>query len=121
MINQMAEVCRLLNLVAAQQQEIYGLKRAAQEHALQALSNMAQADDALVAKDAEIAKLQTGHDLYEVVRRMSVPQFLDAYLLNRNAGQPFDDIVAGMAHEFGLAVRRNTGQASTLDAGAERD
>ena len=55
---------------------------------------------------AEIAKLQTGHDLYEVVRRMSVPQFLDAYLLNRNAGQPFDDIVAGMAHEFGLTVRK---------------
>ena len=106
MINQMAEVCRLLNLVAAQQQEIYGLKRAAQEHALQALSNMAQADDALVAKDAEIAKLQTGHDLYEVVRRMNVLQFHSAFILNRDNGIPFDGIVAGMAPFFGLTVRK---------------
>ena len=109
--------------------EIAALKRAAQEQALQAVADFGQAQlnikrydhfcsydgggpaEAVEAADgefvryedvaAEIAKLQTGHDLYEVVRRMSVPQFLDAYLLNRNAGQPFDEIVAGMAHEFG--------------------
>ena len=55
---------------------------------------------------AEIATLQTSRDLYEVVRRMNVPQFWSVYVLNRDTGKPFDEIVAGMAHEFGLTVRR---------------
>ena len=44
-------------IVARMQAEIADLKRAAQEHALQALSDMAQADDALLAKDVEIDRL----------------------------------------------------------------
>ena len=100
------EIQQLTDLVASQAREIAALKRAAQEQALQSLSDMAQADDALAAKDAEIAKLQTGHDLYEVVRRMSVPQFRDVYVLNCDTSEPFDEIVAGMAHEFGLTVRK---------------
>ena len=82
------------------------LKRAAQEQALQSLSDMAQADDALAKKDAEIAKMQTGHDLYEVVRRMSVPQFRGALARSLGTGESFDNIVAGMAPFFGLTVRR---------------
>ena len=55
---------------------------------------------------AEIAKQQTGHDLYEVVRRMNVLQFHSAFILNRDNGIPFDGIVAGMAPFFGLTVRK---------------
>ena len=62
--------------------------------------------DLAASQAREIAKLQTGHDLYEVVRRMSVPHFRNTYVLNRTTGKPFDEIVASMAHEFGLTVRK---------------
>ena len=56
--------------------------------------------------EAEFAKLQTGHDLYEVVRRMNVPQFKHAYVQGLYSTKPFDDFVADMAPFFGLTVRR---------------
>ena len=55
---------------------------------------------------AEIAKLQTGHDLYEVVRRMNISNFISVYTANLCGGKPFDEIVAGMAPHFGLTVRK---------------
>ena len=62
--------------------------------------------DLVASQGREVASLATGHDLYEVVRRMHVQQFIEVYVLNRNTGKPFDEIVAGMAHEFGLTVRK---------------
>ena len=55
---------------------------------------------------AEIAELQTGRDLYEVVRRMNVVQFKHVYVQSLYSSKPFDDFVAGMAPHFGLTVRK---------------
>ena len=62
--------------------------------------------DLVASQQAEIARLQTGHDLYEVVRRMSVSQFYGACTRHYIEGIPLDDILEGRAHEFGLTVRR---------------
>lgn len=53
----------------------------------------------------EIERLRAGHDRYEVVLRMSVDEFRDAYVLSRRTGKPFDEIVADLAPFFGLRVR----------------
>jgi hypothetical protein len=54
---------------------------------------------------SEIERLRAGYDRYEVVRRMNVSAFQDAYVLNRRTGKPFDEIVAEQAHFYGLRVR----------------
>jgi hypothetical protein len=53
----------------------------------------------------EVERLRAGHDRYEVVRRMNVDAFRDAYVLNRRTGKPFDEIVADLGPFFGLTVR----------------
>jgi hypothetical protein len=40
-----------------------------------------------------VARLQVGHDRYEVARRMNPAQWRDAWLLNIKTGKPFDEIV----------------------------
>ena len=42
---------------------------------------------------AEIKRLRVGHERYETVRRMNVPQFRDAFILSTRTGKPFDEIV----------------------------
>ena len=69
---------------------------------LQTLRNMG--NEAEAAAD-EIVRLRAGHDRYEVVRRMNVDAFRDAYVLNRRTGKPFDEIVDNLAPFFGLRVR----------------
>jgi hypothetical protein len=61
---------------------------------------MQEAADALTAQAREIEALRAdaerwriGHDRYETVRLLSVPQFQDAYVLNRRTGKPFDEII----------------------------
>ena len=68
------EIQRLLDLVASRELEIAALKRAAQEQALQAMSDMAQADDALAKKDAAIARRRTAIEaaLHEADRIMDM-------------------------------------------------
>jgi hypothetical protein len=75
-------------------------------HALDnAHSIMAECYGTLGALMLEVERLRAGHDRYEVVRRMNVSAFQDAYVLNRRTGTPFDDIVAEQAHFYGLTVR----------------
>lgn len=40
-----------------------------------------------------VERLRIGYDRYETVRLLSVPQFQDAYVLNRRTGKPFDEII----------------------------
>ena len=75
----------------------------------QALDNanniMADCYGTLGALMLEVERLRAGHDRYEVVRRLDVQAFRDAYLLNRRTGKPFDEIVAELAPFFGLRIR----------------
>jgi hypothetical protein len=48
---------------------------------------------AATALRADAEQLRVGHDRYETVRVLSVPQFQDAYVLNRRTGKPFDEII----------------------------
>lgn len=50
---------------------------------------------------ARLAEAEKGAALYEIARRMTVPQWKDAVLLNR-AGKPFDEIIADLAPLYGL-------------------
>jgi len=50
----------------------------------------------LAALRAEVERLRVGHDRYETVRRMNVPQFRDAFVLSNRTGKPFDEIVDDM-------------------------
>jgi hypothetical protein len=75
----------------------------------QALENahsiMADCYGTLGALMLEVERLRAGHDRYEIVRRMDVDAFRDAYVLNRRTGKPFDEIVADLGPFFGLKVR----------------
>jgi hypothetical protein len=51
---------------------------------------------------AEIARLSVGHRRYEVVRRMNVQAFKDAYNLCIKTGKPFDQIIDELAPFFGV-------------------
>lgn len=42
---------------------------------------------------AQMAQYHKGHERYETARRMSPHQWKDAWLLNRNTGKPFDEII----------------------------
>lgn len=48
---------------------------------------------ALELTAAEIEAFRKSHERYETVRRMSVPQFRDAYVLSTRTGKPFDEII----------------------------
>ena len=100
------EIQRLIDLVATRELVIATLKFDARERALEMLSDAARYQYTLEVKDAEIAKLATGRDLYEVVRRMSVPQFRETYCRSLYTHKKFNDLVADMAPHFGLTVRR---------------
>lgn len=49
-----------------------------------------------------VERLRPGHERYEVVRRMNVAAFRDAYILSRRTGKPFDEIIAEQAPHYGL-------------------
>ena len=42
---------------------------------------------------ARVAELEAAADRYETVRRLNVPQFRDAFVLNTRTGKPFDEII----------------------------
>ncbi|MGL4648071.1 MAG: hypothetical protein ACRC1H_01585 [Caldilineaceae bacterium] len=68
-------------------------------------SIMAECYGTLGALMLEVERMRAGHDRYEIVRRMNVDAFRDAYVLNRRTGKPFDEIVADLGPFFGLTVR----------------
>lgn len=43
--------------------------------------------------DAEIERFKLGHDRYEKLRRLNVPQFADLYKKNISSGIAFDTLV----------------------------
>jgi hypothetical protein len=79
-----------------------------------------EAADALEQQAAEIEALRAdaerwriGHDRYETVRLLSVPQFQDAYILNRRTGKPFDEIIDDLRPFKQYDINKRAGKAVT--------
>lgn len=71
---------------------------ASQEAAIARWNMRAYTDAAIAAAVAEErAKWMPAARRYEIVRRMSVPAFQDAFVLNRRTGKPFDEIIDELA------------------------